>query len=96
VLGPDGHPALAGVHEHVLHGVRHLDGRLEADDPGGALERVRRPHHRFERLGRPFELLDREHRRREHGRLRVGLEPEQVQHRESAEVFHSAFPRRRP
>ncbi len=35
---PDVKPPLAGRHEHVLERMRHADGGVEADDPGGALE----------------------------------------------------------
>jgi hypothetical protein len=79
--------AASGSDETILERVGDLHGRLDADDPRGTFERVCRTHHRFDRLGRLFEAFDGKNAGRQHGRLRVGLEPEQLEHRKTAQIL---------
>ena len=78
--------ATAGGDEAILERVGNLDGWFDADDAGGTLERVGGAHHRLDRLRRQFEAFDGQDPGRQHGRLGVGLEPEQFEHGESAQI----------
>ena len=64
----------------------HAHADVEADDARRALERVGRAHAGLELIGRDRIALEREQAGGQHLRLRLGLQPEQVEHRELAEI----------
>jgi len=51
-----------------------------------AFERMSGPHQRLDRPRRALQFLHRKHAGRENGRLALGFQPEQFEHRESAQV----------
>ena len=72
--------------EAVFHRVGHAHADREADDARRAFERVGRAHARFELIGRGRIALERQQAGGQHLRLGLGLEAEQVEHRELAQV----------
>ena len=79
--------AAAGGDEAVLECVGNLDGWFDADDAGGTLEGVGGAHHRLDRQGGQLEAFDGQDPGRQHGRLGVGLKPEQLEHGEAAQIL---------
>src|SRR6478752_7213761 len=67
--------------------MRDAYGRVQADDPGRALERVGGAHQRLDQLGRPARALQRQQAGRQERRLALRLDAEQLHHRVSAQVL---------
>src|SRR6516162_11593861 len=62
------------------------DGALEINNPGSALDRVGGPHKSFERGGGVRAALEFEQPGGERGGLSLGLDAEEFQHRELAQI----------
>jgi hypothetical protein len=94
VRRPQAHPAVLSGHQRVFHGVGQLHGEVYADDAGGTLDRVGRPHERLDRRRLGGSALPLQQAPAEGGGVDAHLFPEQVHHRARTAVVHRILVRK--
>ena len=81
VFGAQQQPAFLGRYQAVFHDMGDADAGIDADDAGGALQRMRRPHAGFQLVGLGRVVFQCHQPGTEHLSLCLGLQAEQFEQR---------------